>query len=114
MKIDRYSFAQFPNLENLDLGDNNIRALKHRTFQFLNKLQVLIHSQNRLKAIGKNAFSGLTYLYRLDLANYILSSFQAGLFLGLENLELLNLSFDKITYETTRTLPFPPFINSDL
>lgn len=31
--------------------------------------------------------------------------------MGLENLEVLNLSFNKITYETTRTLPFPPFMN---
>ncbi|KAK2505777.1 hypothetical protein MC885_018349 [Smutsia gigantea] len=111
VKIDRYSFAQFPNLEILDLGGNNIRTLKCRTFQFLKKLQVLILSQNRLKEIEKNAFSGLTFLHELDLAYNILSSFHTGLFLGLENLEVLNLSFNKITYETTRTLSSPPFIN---
>lgn len=111
VKIDKYSFLQFPNLESLDLGYNNIRTLKHRTFQFLKKLQVLILSQNRLKDIEENAFSDLNYFYKLDLAYNILSSFQAGLFLGLENLEVLNLSFNKISYETSRTLPFPPFMN---
>lgn len=111
VKIDKYSFAQFPNLESLDLGDNNIRTLKRSTFQFLKKLQVLILSRNRLNIIEKNAFSGLTHLYRLDLAYNILSSIQAYLFLGLENLEVLDLSFNKITYETTRTFPTPPFMN---
>nr|KAF6436555.1 hypothetical protein HJG63_019287 [Rousettus aegyptiacus] len=111
VQIDRYSFAQLSNLEILDLGDNNIRTLKHRTFQFLKKLQVLILSRNHLNVIEKGAFSGLTYLYKLDLAYNILSSFQADLFLGIENLEVLNLSFNKITYETTRTLLFPPFKN---
>lgn len=111
VKIDKYSFPQFPNLESLDLGYNNIRTLKRRTFQFLKKLQVLILSQNRLKDIEGNAFSDLNYFYKLDLAYNILSSFQAGLFLGLENLEVLNLSFNKISYETSRTLPFPPFMN---
>ncbi|XP_074180286.1 toll-like receptor 13 [Rhinolophus sinicus] len=111
VKIDSYSFAQLPNLESLDLGRNNIRTLKTRTFRFLKKLQVLILSNNRLNVIDKNAFSGLTYLCKLDLAYNILSSFRAGLFLGLENLEVLNLSFNKITYETTRTLKCPPFMN---
>ncbi|KAK1346872.1 hypothetical protein QTO34_000732 [Cnephaeus nilssonii] len=111
VKIDKYAFAQFPNLESLDLGDNNIRILKRRTFQFLKKLQVLILSRNRLNIIEKYAFSGLTYLYKLDLAYNILSSFGTGVFLGLENLEVLDLSFNKITYETTRTLLSPPFMN---
>uniref|UniRef100_A0A2K6FIL8 TIR domain-containing protein n=1 Tax=Propithecus coquereli TaxID=379532 RepID=A0A2K6FIL8_PROCO len=109
--IDRHSFAQFPNLELLDLRDNNIRTLKCRTFQSLKKLQVLIFSQNRLKAIEKNAFSGLTTLYNLDLAYNSLFGLHADIFLGLENLEVLDLSVNRITYETTRTLLFPPFIN---
>lgn len=111
VQIDKYSFAQFPNLEILDLGYNNLRTLKSKTFHFLKKLQVLILSQNRLNSIEKNAFSGLTYLTELDLAYNILSSFSASIFLGLENLEVLNLSFNKITYETTRTLSSPPFMN---
>jgi toll-like receptor 13 len=109
--IDKYSFAQFPNLEILDLGNNNIRSLKCRTFQFLKKLRVLILSHNRLEIIEKSAFFGLTYLHHLDLTYNSLSDFRAHLFLGLENLEVLKLSFNKITYETTRTLPFPPFMN---
>ncbi|KAM7045205.1 toll-like receptor 13 [Molossus nigricans] len=111
VKIDTYSFSQLPNLESLNLEDNNIKTLKRRTFQFLKKLQVLILSRNRLSIIETNAFSGLTYLCYLDLAYNILSSFRAGLFTGLENLEVLDLSFNKITYETTRTLQFPPFMN---
>ncbi|XP_045039741.2 toll-like receptor 13 [Desmodus rotundus] len=111
VQIDKYSFAQFPNLEILDLGYNNLRTLKSKTFHLLKKLQILILSQNRLNIIERNAFSGLTYLTKLDLAYNILSSFSASVFLGLENLEVLNLSFNKITYETTRTLSFPPFMN---
>ncbi|KAM9577825.1 LOW QUALITY PROTEIN: toll-like receptor 13 [Trichechus inunguis] len=109
--IDKYSFAPFPNLESLHLGKNNIQHLKHKTFQFLKKLQVLILSCNRLEAIENSAFSGLTNLYKLDLAYNMLSGFYAGIFLGLENLEMLDLSSNKITYETTKILPFPPFIN---
>ncbi|KAM5290363.1 toll-like receptor 13 [Glossophaga mutica] len=111
VQIDKYSFAQFPNLEILDLGYNNLRTLKSKTFHFLKKLQVLILSQNRLNSIEKNAFSGLPYLTKLDLAYNILSSFGANIFSGLEHLEVLDLSFNKITYETTRTLTFPPFMN---
>ncbi|XP_074133253.1 toll-like receptor 13 [Sminthopsis crassicaudata] len=107
--IDKYSFSQFLSLENLNLRENNIRTLKGNTFLFLKKLQVLTLSQNRLTTIEKKAFSGLTKLYKLDLAYNILSDFLPGVFLGLEGLEILDLSFNKITYETTKSLQYPPF-----
>lgn len=81
-----------------------------QTLQFLKKLHVLILSLNCLKAIEKNAFSAITYLCKLEGAYNVLSSFQAGLFLGLENLEFLNPSLNKITYETTVTA-ISSFIN---
>ncbi|XP_002720271.3 toll-like receptor 13 [Oryctolagus cuniculus] len=109
--IDRHSFTQLPNLESLDLGGNNIRTLKYKTFESLKKLQVLILSQNRLETIEARAFSGLAYLSNLDLTYNRLSGFHKDLFLGLERLEVLNLGFNKITYETTRNLTFPPFMN---
>nr|XP_027778772.1 toll-like receptor 13 [Marmota flaviventris]XP_027778774.1 toll-like receptor 13 [Marmota flaviventris] len=109
--IDSSSFVHFTNLESLDLRLNNIHTLKRRTFQFLKKLKVLILSRNRLEVIEENAFFGLTHLYYLDLAYNSLSGFHLKLFLGLENLEVLNLSYNRITYETTRTLQFPPFKN---
>ena len=68
VKIDKYCFAQFPNLESLNLEYNNIQTLKCKTFQFLKKLQVLILFQNHLSVIEKYAFSGLNHLYKLDLA----------------------------------------------
>lgn len=39
-----------------------------------------------------------------------LSYFHEHLFSGLEKLLILKLGFNKITYETTRTLQYPPFI----
>lgn len=108
--IDRHSFTQFPNLEVLDLGDNNIRTLNRRTFRPLKKLQVLILSHNRLEILESNVFSGLTDLRSLDLMYNGLSYFHKDLFSGLEKLLVLKLGFNKITYETTRTLQYPPFM----
>ncbi|KAM4818090.1 toll-like receptor 13 [Thomomys bottae] len=109
--IDRYSFAHLPNLETLDLEYNNIRSLKRHTFQYLRKLRALILSHNLLENIDNTAFSGLPYLHHLDLTYNRLCALHAHHFLGLENLQVLKLGFNEISYETTRTLHFPPFMN---
>lgn len=107
--IDRHSFTQLPNLESLDLGGNNIRTLKCRTFNPLKKLRILILSQNRLQIIEKQAFYGLTDLSHLDLTYNSLLGLATDFLSALERLEILNLSFNRITYESTKTLTFPPF-----
>jgi patatin-like phospholipase/acyl hydrolase len=79
--LDGSIFATLPNLQNLNLHQNNISSIDNTTFASLTKLAVLDISSNGLEHIGVGAFSKQpSTFYWLDLSNNKLKGFDKGVF----------------------------------
>lgn len=60
-------FVAAPNLEHIDLTNNNIENIHRKTFSGLKKLQVLQLFENKIKILHSTTFSHLISLTLLDL-----------------------------------------------
>ncbi|ESP01092.1 hypothetical protein LOTGIDRAFT_56380, partial [Lottia gigantea] len=85
------------NITQLDLSYNSITILYNGDFKHLNRLQILYLGENPLTAIQSSAFEGLLSLQSLYL-NFSFSGLSNLNYSirGLENLETLDLSVNKL------------------
>ncbi|CAE7557559.1 Igfals [Symbiodinium natans] len=80
-----------PQLEVLDISENELTALEDGTFAQLHRLRVLDLGQNKLRSVSSGAFVGLTSLRKLDLKQNELATLPENLFCGLASLQELDL-----------------------
>jgi Leucine-rich repeat (LRR) protein len=88
-----------PFLENLDLGSCGITTLSPKTFQNIRHLKELLLDNNCLNLPiepdpENNIFSQLHQLSKLDLSSNNITVMNTNLFYAMNNLKLLNLSFN--------------------
>jgi Leucine-rich repeat (LRR) protein len=88
-----------PLLENLDLGSCGITTLSPETFHDTLHLKELMLDKNCLKLPiepdpENNIFSKLHQLSKLDLSGNKITVMNTNIFYGINNLKLLNLSFN--------------------
>ncbi|XP_041945492.1 toll-like receptor 22 isoform X1 [Alosa sapidissima] len=100
-----------PNLKVLDLQGNKISRLTQGVFKGLHSLKDLILTDNQIYSIATNAFTGLKSLKSLFLTLNKISKKtleHQGLFLGMPNLEVLDLASNVISF-SSKKLIYPPF-----
>ena len=103
--LDPYTFSYQSNLYRLDLSQNLITKLRQNTFFGLSNLKVLLlHGNSQLVMIEAGAFVGLSSLPLLELKELSLTSLDAKAFIGMPFLRNLDLSVNKL-----RSLPSGQF-----
>jgi len=93
---DDVTAAHLSLINNLNLSEQNITALKSGDFGGLSALESLVLYKNELSSLPVDIFSGLSSLSKLDLGGNDLSSLPADLFSGVSSLSWLSLSFNKL------------------
>ncbi|KAK0159635.1 hypothetical protein PV327_010729 [Microctonus hyperodae] len=81
-----------PNLETLDLSDNDFSALPDRSFSGLKSLTVLMLQDNDIRHVGDDALIGLTILKQLNISSNNLVALPPELFSQTRELRELILS----------------------
>lgn len=81
----------------LDLSNSSLRGLNKNTFDNVLETESLILANNSLTSLPDFVFSNLTKLKSLSLAGNQISNVQ-NLFIGLENLQLLDISHNPIKH----------------
>ncbi|XP_044270563.1 leucine-rich repeat-containing protein 15-like [Tribolium madens] len=114
--LNEVVFKNLPNLEEINLGNNNLKPDSLTTFNNLPKLQSLILHNNFIKKMPPNNFTSLEVLdlssnsvilqnsvfknlgslKHLNLKNNSLENIPVEAFLGLVNLEILDISVNKV------------------
>ena len=97
---DLDGLQQVPNIENLvklDLKDNKISAIGPNAFARLKNLETLHLNDNKINAIGPKAFAGLDNLEILTLDDNQISAIDGGAFNNLNKLEALGLNNNQIS-----------------
>ena len=84
-------------LTKIELDYNIIFKIVRESFSKLNKLEVLVLSENRIKEIHRGSLRGLSNLKHLNLTVNDLDKIEAGSFKDLTALEILDLKFNFIT-----------------
>eukprot|EP00058_Branchiostoma_floridae_P025693 XP_002611183.1 hypothetical protein BRAFLDRAFT_88418 [Branchiostoma floridae] len=95
--IQKGTFANLSQLQELNLFENQITMIQAGTFVNLARLQELDLSRNKISMIQPGTFVNLARLQELNLSANKISMIQAGLFVNLARLQKLNLSFNQIT-----------------
>lgn len=89
-------FATLPNLEELNLAENEMLRIDPYAFTGLRRLKRLYLDKNRLSAITVNVFSDLTQLIDLDLSKNHLQNLSNSSFSHLKSLETLTLRTNRL------------------
>ena len=84
--IAKNSFDAFPNLEELNLSDNELRDLP--SFQALTNLEIVKFDFNSLTQLPRDGFKGLTNLYVLNVSSNEISIIEDGALKHFKNDEL--------------------------
>ncbi|XP_050388839.2 insulin-like growth factor-binding protein complex acid labile subunit [Patella vulgata] len=95
--IDEYSFRYQTMLRDLNLNRNRLMKLNSATFHGLSRLKELDLGSNNIRSIESGAFSEFTILQQLYLHQNKLDNVSSDMFLGLDNLHLLDLSDNVIS-----------------
>eukprot|EP00058_Branchiostoma_floridae_P016771 XP_002602259.1 hypothetical protein BRAFLDRAFT_76947 [Branchiostoma floridae] len=90
------TFANLPQLQELDLSYNKIQMIRECEFVSLPQLQRLYLHSNQITMIQKGSFANLPQLQELSLSSNQITMIQAGTFANLPQLQELDLSFNKI------------------
>uniref|UniRef100_A0A914X140 Uncharacterized protein n=1 Tax=Plectus sambesii TaxID=2011161 RepID=A0A914X140_9BILA len=90
VSLDELSF--YPDLEFLDLSDNQILTLDRGAFFRLINLKVLRLNGNQIKSLIVETFAGLSELQALDISRNKLERLPTSVFADLHRLEVLNIS----------------------
>jgi len=93
---DLTGIGYLTNLEELNLGENQISNLAPGTFTDLTSLTSLILTNNQISDLAPGTFAGLESLMILSLWSNQISDLTTGAFAGLENLTNLYLDNNKI------------------
>lgn len=87
-----------PNLQSLDLAFNEIVSLDGKVFMNLpNLTNLVLHNNQNLQDIDKNAFSGLSELLSLDISSTNITTIDADMFIEIPKLTDLKLSHTRIS-----------------
>lgn len=81
----------------LNLSSMNLHTLQKNTFDYVDDIESLDLSNNSLTSLPEFVFSNLTKLKNLSLSNNQISNVRT-LFVGLENLQLLDISHNHIRH----------------
>ena len=74
--IEKTTFAKFVNIVNLDISDNNLRALDEGIFDSLSALNVLSIARNTITSLNTALFKSIRKLYFINVAdNFITDVF---------------------------------------
>lgn len=94
VSLDELSF--YPDLEFLDLSDNQILTLDRGAFFRLTNLKVLRLNGNQIKSLIVETFAGLSGLQVLDISQNKLERLPTSVFADLHRLEVLNISHNQL------------------
>ncbi|XP_062574526.1 leucine-rich repeat and fibronectin type-III domain-containing protein 5-like [Saccostrea cucullata] len=94
--IEDGAFEKLPNLQNLRLNSNKIRAISNDTFRMVSGLEKLELQDNAIQTIGKLALRDLQNLRMLSMSKNELETLPTGLFNGLDLIEEIYLSSNKL------------------
>ncbi|KAL6443741.1 hypothetical protein ACFW04_001670 [Cataglyphis niger] len=112
-KLEKAAFGRLPIVFELNLANNKINNVTSRAFEGLLQLLTLNLTNNNISHIPNGAFQGLVSLRTLDLSYNRLEKLDNkthGLLDDCLSLERLNLSHNKISFITRKTLPNDPWI----
>ena len=84
-----------PDIDTLDLADNNIVKLESG-LTFYTELTLVNISRNSIKSLGRNQFMNQNKVTDLDISSNLVSKIRAGAFNGLESLHTFNMKENKI------------------
>ena len=102
--IDSDAFSSLSNLVVLNLNDNFIEKIDNKTFSSLIQLKTLNLRNNYIEIIEDYTFLNLKNLTELDLSlNIKLCVLNAHSFVGLENLQKLDLGYCKLSIINPQT-----------
>ncbi|XP_030846658.1 toll-like receptor 4 [Strongylocentrotus purpuratus] len=93
--LSPYVFSNLTRLVELDLSQNNIATVEPVFFQGMRELKVLSLDNNKVKYINPNSDVWALDLNVLYLTGNSLTTISESAFLGLRNITLLDLSFNK-------------------
>lgn len=110
-RTTRSKFINMKNLQYLNLGYNKLDALYHDTFEGLENLRILGLKNATIRFVTNNTFHKLQKLEFLNLENnYFVKNNPVGLedmlFYGLENLRVLQLGGNYISFLSECSDPF--------
>ena len=86
------SIVPYPNLEYLDLSENELIDIEDSVFSALASLKFLYLQNNRLTAVTERTFQGLGTLKELDISHNEIRILPDKIFSDLQELESLNLA----------------------
>ena len=92
------------NLRELRLSENEVKELKSETFTGLEKLEELYSGWNKIASLENNALSSLSNLSVLNLRYNKLQALRADTFTGLDNLKTLILNDNDLATIATTVL----------
>jgi Leucine-rich repeat (LRR) protein len=95
-RLDSGAFNWLQNLESLQLSGNRLMRIEADTFIYLTSLKFLDLSDCHLASLDLQAFYGLKSLERLNLSENRISSIEPDTFASLVNLDFLDLSSNQI------------------
>ena len=101
----------FPNLSKLEISNIEINGLEKQFFDRFPKLESF-SLQGSLEIIEPDTFSNLKSLKELNLASTDLEKLDRNMFVGLDNLEKLDLTDNPFTYFDLSILDYIPKIKS--
>jgi Leucine-rich repeat (LRR) protein len=108
ISINNKTFSRLVNLIELNLSGNQLSRLENLTFSFdgnsSSSIEILNLSKNKLSVVEQSAFHGLNNLNVLSLNENFLSDLN-GILSHLGNLELLNVSSNKVEWFDFAFLP---------
>lgn len=90
-KIERGTF-DCPDLVELRLNNNELKALEDNTFEGASYLKILVLDYNQIEAVSKEAFNGLESLQELSVSHSKITILEKGTFSENRKLEDLDLS----------------------
>lgn len=95
-EISGHDFMNLMNIEKVDIGHNSVTSIPSEKIEYP-KCKSLSIKGNRLQKFP-TSISDVRTLEKLDLSENKINSIEDDAFVGLENLEELDLSFNELTY----------------
>ncbi|CAC5408849.1 unnamed protein product [Mytilus coruscus] len=111
IKIGVFYYQYLPFLTELKLSRNQLKFLKHKTFDNLQNLKYLYLDGNEIAHIEKYAFENLVRLDLLDLKNNNFAVIESSMFRGIYNCLEIDLRGNNLTFVKNDTFRYNPNLN---